>query len=276
MENTTTNQKRRIFFLDSFTLKILAVIFMTIDHIAMFFVPATTMAFKVLRIIGRISFPIFAFLIIESFFKTKNRWKFAGRLLIIGVIMDAATAIFSRGNYIGNTLTAFGLMVVMLTLLEYKNWYSLGALPIASLYILQCFDFFPIKIEYGFFGLLLMLGFYGVHKAIDLYLVKLSKATNTDLESTKVIYERKYKNIFCAVTLVAVNLIFYLIFRIDNNSPLLLPMFDISQWSILGALFIVFYNGKRGFNNKYMNDAFYLYYPLHLLLLWGIFSLISQ
>ena len=274
MENLT--EKRSIRCLDSFTLKILAVIFMTLDHIAMFFINPASMAYKIIRIIGRLTFPIFGFLIIESFFKTSNRWKFAGRLLIIGVIMDVATVIFDPKNYVGNTLITFGLVVVILTLLEMKNWYSLLALPIMSLFILQCFDFFPIKIEYGFFGLLLLMTFYGVYKGVDYYLENMAAKTNQDLDVIKIMYERKFKNLFCALALLLVNLVFYLIFRLDNNSPLLLPMFDISQWSILAAVFIILYNGKRGFNNRYMNDAFYLYYPLHLLVLWLIFFFITK
>ena len=37
-------------------------------------------------ILGRIAFPIFIFLLIEGFFKTTNRWKYLGMLLLFGMI----------------------------------------------------------------------------------------------------------------------------------------------------------------------------------------------
>ncbi|MBP3737093.1 MAG: hypothetical protein J6I56_08745 [Lachnospiraceae bacterium] len=40
------------------------------------------------RLIGRIAFPIFAFLIAEGFLRTKNRAKYLGRLLLFGLISE--------------------------------------------------------------------------------------------------------------------------------------------------------------------------------------------
>ena len=49
-------------------LKLIALISMTIDHIGFMLFPRV----KILRVIGRIAFPMFAFLIVEGYFYTKN------------------------------------------------------------------------------------------------------------------------------------------------------------------------------------------------------------
>ena len=58
--------------INSFTLHILAMIFMVSDHLWNIFFPNQVW----LYVIGRLAFPIFAFMIVEGFFRTKNRKKF--------------------------------------------------------------------------------------------------------------------------------------------------------------------------------------------------------
>ena len=57
------------FGLNNNQLKILAIVIMTIDHVGMEIMPQ----FRILRIIGRLAFPIFAFMIAEGCHHTKNR-----------------------------------------------------------------------------------------------------------------------------------------------------------------------------------------------------------
>ena len=72
------------FSLSGFDLKIIAVITMIIDHAGAFLFPQA----KILRIIGRISFPIFAFLICEGYEHTKDVKKYMLRLLLFAVISE--------------------------------------------------------------------------------------------------------------------------------------------------------------------------------------------
>ena len=63
-------------------LKILAMLKMLIDHIGVLLLPQ----YRVLRTIGRIAFPIFAYQISEGFRYTSDRTRYASRLLIFGLI----------------------------------------------------------------------------------------------------------------------------------------------------------------------------------------------
>ena len=68
----------------SFGLHILAMILMLCDHLW-----ATLLSdFSWLTWIGRIAFPLFAFMIVEGFFHTKDRKKYILRMLIFAVISE--------------------------------------------------------------------------------------------------------------------------------------------------------------------------------------------
>lgn len=84
-------RKHRLKIFNSFHLKLIAVITMTIDHIGAVLMPQ----YGFLRIIGRIAFPIYCFMLVNGFFYTKNIRKYIGRMLIFAVISEP----FFDGNF---------------------------------------------------------------------------------------------------------------------------------------------------------------------------------
>ncbi len=90
------------YFLSGSALKLIAMLTMLIDHTALFifsaypwFVePFLTLAgrgislYYICRLIGRISFPIYCFLLVEGFIRTGNRQKYGVRLLIFALISE--------------------------------------------------------------------------------------------------------------------------------------------------------------------------------------------
>lgn len=55
------------------TLKVIAILSMLVDHCAYFLMDGTTINYELMRCLGRIAFPVFAFLIAEGF--THTRYK---------------------------------------------------------------------------------------------------------------------------------------------------------------------------------------------------------
>jgi len=70
--------------LSNFYIKILALLFMTIDHIGVIFLLG-----DIYRIIGRLAFPLFAFLIYQGYIHTRNRLHYFLRLFIFGLLIEA-------------------------------------------------------------------------------------------------------------------------------------------------------------------------------------------
>jgi TraX protein len=69
-------------FLNNYQLKLLAAIFMVIDHVGAVFFPDVV----VLRVVGRLSFPIFIWLLVEGERHTRNFEQYCIRLLLLGII----------------------------------------------------------------------------------------------------------------------------------------------------------------------------------------------
>ena len=76
--------KEKRFEITSASLHIMAMAFMLCDHLWGTIVPGNDW----LTCIGRISFPIFAFMIVEGYFHTSNLKKYAGRLFVLALISE--------------------------------------------------------------------------------------------------------------------------------------------------------------------------------------------
>jgi len=78
------------------SLKIIACLTMLIDHIGATLYPDMSL----LRMIGRLSFPIFAFLVVEGFHHTQNIKKYGIRLGVFALISEVPYDLAFRGNLI--------------------------------------------------------------------------------------------------------------------------------------------------------------------------------
>lgn len=139
-------------------LKIIAYVIMIIDHIgAIIF---TDILF--FRIIGRLSFPIFAFLIADGVMRTRNITVMLTRLLLFSIISqpfyDYAFnngLLFVKWNiFITLTFGAIGCYL-------FKHFWNTK--PVILMFVVACLCFlsdFVFHSSYGYYGVLLVLGFY--------------------------------------------------------------------------------------------------------------------
>ena len=102
--------------LSNFDLKLIAIITMTIDHIGIIF---GTPFYNFLRAIGRLSFPIFAFLLTEGYVHTKSFSKYFLRLLILAIISEVVYdyVFFNSFFYLDSNNIFFTLTLGLLTIL---------------------------------------------------------------------------------------------------------------------------------------------------------------
>ncbi|MBU1145839.1 MAG: conjugal transfer protein TraX [Firmicutes bacterium] len=223
------------------TLKIIAIITMAIDHIGLYLLIDNNVWYPILRSIGRISFPLFAFLIAEGFFHTKNLKKYFLRLLSFALLIEAFLIGYSlfihQYDYIIHANVIWPLVVGLacLYLVKLKKWYfyllALGMVILSEL----------IKFPYGAYGVILIL-IFGYAKKFPLQ-----------------VYLMIYLNLFF--------IDWPLLKLVGVPDPYIKYMW--LQWfSILALIPIYFYNGLLGKSKKWF---FYVFYPVHL----GIIFLIK-
>lgn len=199
-------------------LKILAIVTMVIDHVGAVLFPEQL----IFRYIGRLSFPIFRFLLVEGFVHTRNVYRYVLRLGIFAIISEIPYDLAFSNELFNwdkqNVFFTLCLGVATLYLLKYtkRNWEK-------AIYIVFAIFFAEmLKSDYGAFGLLLIIWFY-------------------------MLYDDK-----------AWKLAGGAIWSFYNG-------IGIQSYGALAMIPIAFYNGKKGKQIKYF---FYLFYPLHLLLLY--------
>lgn len=278
-------EKKKFTGLNSLFLKIIGIILMTLDHIALLFFASDSAAYEIMRSIGKISFPIFAFLAVEGAYHTKNIRNYLIRLGVIAIFMDIFGYIIGAISHItiasnpliGNVFTDLFLGVLLIYLLKRKDKFSFLAILPISYSILSDITIDNtygtiLKTDWGTFSIVLFSLFYLSRLLVDQYLVWKNHAMFLDDDILNI--ERvKYYKIVNAVALIITELIFNLIWHFDYTSSFLPNEFiPIGTYSTLAFIFILLYNGKKGYSSKKLQYAFYSYYPIHLLIL-GIISI---
>ena len=228
--------------INGFILKIIAILTMLVDHTGAILFPEQ----MIFRNIGRIAFPIFVFLIVEGFYHTRNIRKYEIRMLIFALISEipfdlAFSSQILEFTYQNVFFTLF-LGLVMLDVIRtiQKKMPAAGTAAEILILILFMAAAYFLKTDYDAGGILLIYAFY--------------KLRGRPLWQTAV--------------LLAVSYVFFGLVECP---------------SVIAMVPIFLYNGKRGFGKDGVYSggrngvgaaavkyAFYLFYPGHLLILYGI------
>ncbi len=292
------NEQKWLIF-SNFSLKIMALLFMTCDHIGLqllyYYLDESSPFVLILRGLGRLAIPLFAFLIYEGVMHTKSFKKYALRLGIMAFLISGAFAFLI---YIPNPFMSEGLIeggnifldlllgAVGVFLLKNENIkikllsllpviYSIVSFAVTTYQInngviVYWFPFY-LRTQYGWFAVLMIMGFYLAKVLKDLYLRYTAKNMGLDFEVLILSpYDVKITNLFNMLTVV--------FFAITAN--VLTWFFETPflpyQWiSLFSGALLLCYNGKRGYNKKWFKYGAYLYYPLHLAILAVIFYLLT-
>lgn len=161
-------------FLSGSWLKVLAVATMLIDHLAgflwfdrpdfqteLFTLRSHSITLLVLlRMIGRVAFPLFAFLLVEGFLHTRNRKKYGLNLFLFALLseipwnlMHTGTLLCPRQNVMFTLLAGYLGLCALEYFREKKLWMTLSIL---GLFVLTYFA----RIDYGFVGYAFILLMY--------------------------------------------------------------------------------------------------------------------
>lgn len=239
------NQKCKI-ELTSMWLHIIAMLLMLCDHLWATVVPGNDW----LTCVGRIAYPIFAFLIVEGYFHTGNLKKYVGRLLLCAILSEIPFNLVMGSRLFypvhQNVLWTFLIGILLIYLNEKakkkgKLWlriltgvgtvilgFILGLVTFvdynhAGVYMILVFYFFRGRKWWHFVGQLVLLWYINI-EILSGYSYEINLFGNT----------------------------FFLVRQ---------------GFAVFALIPIWLYRGKQGYYNKYLKMVYYAFYPVHLLIL---------
>lgn len=240
-----------------FWIKMLAALTMLLDHMGLILFPDLAW----LRIVGRIAFPLYALCIAEGFTHTRHRGKYFLRIFILGVVCQIAYDAVSSEVYLGILLT-FSLSIILMFFLDAwlcalkgkeqalsKLWEKLtghkqhrrGSTVLCSVLLVTALALTVlltqvVRVDYGLSGVLF---------PVLVYLGAFRWP--------------KFAAFSLATGLLACNF--------EHSA---LPR----AWSVIALVPAALYNGKPG--RVKLKYFFYVFYPAHLLILYGIAFLLQK
>lgn len=219
-----------------FYLKLIAISAMVVDHIGLYFFPEM-FAF---RIIGRISFPIFAWVISNGASHTHNIKLYLARLFLLACISQpffylvniSIDPSFDRLNVF---FTLFIGLAIITWVSNTKNKFFWLVIIISGGILSNL-----IKSDYGFMGVLSIVSFY-------------------------IFKNRKFYMILAQVFSYGVAYWFWVPFVQASGFYTGLLLYFVELLGLFSIFLIALYNGKQGYRAKYF---FYLIYPMQYVIIY--------
>lgn len=211
-----------------FILKVIALFTMFIDHFGAIF----QHNILTYRIVGRLAFPIYCFLLVEGYFHTSDVKKYAKRLLMFALISEIPfdLAFYNRIGFEHQNIF-FTLFLGLITIYILENKEEKYNFNKSAIILSACIVAIIFNVDYNAIGIIYILLFYHTR-----YFEKL----------------KRFK-------LVGLGM-----FAVNFMSSW------VQQFSLLALPFMYFYNGRLGTKNKFIQIFFYVAYPLHLIIYYLI------
>lgn len=233
---------------NGFHLKLIAIIGMLINHMGIVFQwshnTQTLPLYAISEFVGKFTFPIMAYLLVEGFHYSHNKIRYAGRLALFWLISIYPFFLLRAPDYnfgltdLTNNIF-FTLLMGLIMLMCYEKTKS----PILHFIIVVLFAFLTIMSDWNLVGVILIWAFYkfnskkGIRNIILIYFI---------------LFE----------ILIGVSIVI-------NGSNLILALADlIPNLGFLAVGYLLLnYDGTRGYSPNWIKWGFYIFYPLHLIIL---------
>lgn len=263
--------------LSSFFLKIIAMVAVLSDHIAFVFVSPALFTYDLMRIIGRLAFILFAFFVSEGIVKTRNYDRYLLRLFIMYLVMQALSIVaFSYDSSFAypNVFATLLAGASFLTYFETKRWKRVYYLvPFIAVMIINYLFYYQrmsyLKVytgDYAFYGLALIIAFY-IGRKIALYLyAHYIPAPNEDSENKsneQNLQKQFVLNVASSVSLLFITFIWYILSVFSKSSTNM----ALQSYGLITIFLLLLYNGKLGYNQKPFRIIYYLFFPVHLIII---------
>ena len=232
----------------AFTLKIIALVSMLIDHMAVVFPDTFPFWF---RGIGRLAWPIFAYLLADGFRHTKSPEKFLMRLLAFAVISEIPydLAMGNTINFVANTNIFYTLFLGGMAIRWYermKTWYDWQTVAALGALLPTALSAELLTADYGGMGVFFIFAMY----AIKPQRLRLAAMCGFAL--------------FQFIPLIPAHIL-----GVDIRFEYLLAI----PFALATVPLVAMYSGNRGIRAKW---SFYVAYPAHLAVLAVIATILNS
>lgn len=230
----------------SMSLHIMAMLFMLCDHLWGTIVPGNDW----LTCIGRLAYPIFAFMIVEGYFHTRSLKKYVGRLLVFAVLSEIPFNLALGGRLFypihQNVLWTFLISIGLIVINEKakKTGKLLGRIAVGAATVLLGYVVGIVTfVDFYHAGILTVLVFYFFRG-------------------------RKWWNYLGQLVCL-----WYINVEMLGGFSYELHLFGDTWYltrqglALFALIPIWLYRGKQGYHNKILQYTYYAFYPVHLLLL---------
>ena len=237
--------------MDAMTLRLLAILCMVLDHLWATLVPGSDW----MTFLGRLAFPIFAFQISEGFFHTADVRRYAKRLLLFAIISEIPFDLNQGGPvvYPFHQIVLFTLLLVLWAISALdkarKKRTPGAAVKGVAVAAVACLLGTVGMVDYGAKGVMTVIAFYLFRDFPMAWAVQLA-------------------------AMVALNVVWFKGWCLPLTVAGYPFEFPVQGFAVLALVPIWLYNGKKGPGGRWTQYAAYAFYPLHLLVLYLLFSLL--
>ena len=216
-------------FLTGNQLKLIAMAAMTCDHVGLQLLPQ----YPLLRIIGRLALPIYAYMIGEGCRYTRDRRRYLLSIAVLALVCQVVFWFASASLY-QSILVTFSLSICLIYALDRAlrgNWLPAAICSLSVLFLSVVLpQLLPAHLNYG-----IDYGIWGILLPVAVYFAP-----------------DRAKLAALSIALL----------------PLCIGQGGAQWYCYLAVILLLFYNGKRG--KTPMKNLFYIYYPAHLAIIYLI------
>ena len=227
-------QENRFGILNGNHLKLIAAFTMLLDHAGILLFPRV----QLFRILGRLAYPIFAFMIAEGCRYTRNKLRYFLMVFGLGAACQLVYYFVGGDTYL-NILLTFSCSILLIYALQTIDWVAKQNWWVFILWTI------------GFFAVVMTVFTLENYLTFDYGIWGIMTPVFASLPLKKGEHE-KYRILLLGIALLC----------------LAADLGTVQWYSLLSVPLLLLYNGQRGKAN--MKYFFYIFYPVHLAVLQGI------
>lgn len=252
METALNSGEKGVKGLSANAIKVIMALMMLADHCVYLFIPYDSPWHLAIRTLTRAVAPTFCFFIVEGFFHTRSKGEYALRLGIFSIISHFPYTLLFSGTVLPSPFHTSVFFTLFCGLMSIWVWEKLPSYPMKVL-AMALFTLLGNFGDWYIYGVWMVWIFYFLRGRFRSQIVGLSVIAVlmfTQMSWPQLSAGVPFSEVFSG------NFIFF-------GIP-------------LAMVLIYFYNGTRGRGGKAMKWFFYVFYPLHLMALYGLLYLLFR